>query len=128
MITNSHRSFATLATLLALGLGAVAAEAQTITVRCDTYPNRSRASIDGSELVAGQYSAVLTSGAHDAQSPMDAAVLGEVSFDFDSNKQEVQQGATQIGRHFIVNDMVTGKLLDANGNVVATKHRQCRVH
>ena len=127
MTTRPHRSIATLATLLALGLATVAAQAQTIRVRCDSFPNRSRASVDGSDLAAGQYSAVLTSGAHHmAQSPDDAAVRGEVQFDFDSNRNDVLDGATRIGRHFIVDDMVTGSLLDAGGNVVATQSRRCR--
>ena len=128
MTRRTPHSIAVSATLLALALGTVAADAQTIRVRCDTFPNRSRASVDGSDLAAGAYSAVLTSGGHVSQSPPDVAARGEVQFDFDSNRNDVQQGATKIGRHFIVDDMATGTLLDANGNVVATQTRQCKVH
>ena len=128
MTTHSHRSLVTLAAVLGLGLAAAAADAQTLRVRCDVFSDRSKASVDGEDLAAGQYSALLESGDHSAQSPMQAAQNGEAQFDFDSDKGDVRHGATKIGRHFIVNDSVTGTLLDADGNVVAKKTRQCSVH
>jgi hypothetical protein len=128
MTPLSFRSFASIAVLSTLALATVAAQAQSIRVRCDTFPNRSRASVDGSALAAGEYSAVLTSGANTAQSPLDTAVAGEVQFDFDSNPKDVAAGATKIDRHFIVSGRVTGKLLDASGTVVATQTRTCRAH
>ena len=97
-------------------------------VRCDTYGQRSRASVDGRHLPAGDYTALLTSGANSAQSPASAAVNAEAQFDFDSKRDEVKQGATRIARHFIVDNTVTGSILDANGNTVATEVRQCIVH
>jgi hypothetical protein len=38
------------------------------------------------------------------------------------------QGATKIGRHFIADRTVTGSIVDANGNTVATAVRQCKLH
>jgi hypothetical protein len=126
MTPSTFRSFAAIAVLSTLALSTVAAQAQSIRVRCDTFANRSRASVDGSALAAGEYSAVLVSGAHTAQSPLEAAVAGEVQFDFDSNPKDVAAGATKIDRRFIVNGRVTGKLLDASGNVIAKETRTCR--
>jgi len=128
MSARCTRSLVTLTSLLALGLTSLAAQAQTLRVRCDVFHDRSRASVDGSDLAAGQYSAMLTSGPNTAQSPQEAAVAGEVQFDFDSNKKDVRQGATKIGKHFIVDGSATGTLLDADGNVVATKTRNCKMH
>ena len=128
MTTHSTRFLASLATLFALGLGAVAADAQTLRVRCDVFPDRSRASVDGADLAAGQYSAMLESGPNSAQSPQQAAKAGEAEFDFDSNRKDVRQGATRIAKHFIVDDSVTGTLLDADGNVVARKTKACQTH
>ncbi|HEV8689963.1 MAG TPA: hypothetical protein VGQ91_06695, partial [Ideonella sp.] len=88
--------------------------------------DRSRASVDGQNLASGNYSAKLTSGANSAQSPLQHTVGDEVEFDFDSNKRDIRQGATPIGKNFIVNGMATGSLLDANGAVVATKTVNCR--
>jgi hypothetical protein len=59
---------------------------------------------------------------------MDAAVAGEVEFDFDSNAKDVAAGATKIGKHFIVGGQVVGKLLDASGTVVAHQTKQCKAH
>jgi hypothetical protein len=124
------RFLTTSAALAALCFASVAAQAQSVRVRCDSFPDRSKASVDGRNLVPGhQYSAVLTSGdTHSAQSPLDTAVDDELEFDFDSDRANVRAGATKIGRHFIVDNQVTGKLLDVNGNVVAKKTVECRVH
>jgi hypothetical protein len=116
------------AALAALFLAAGAAQAQSVRVRCDSFPDRSRASVDGRDLAPGQYRAVLASGDHTSESPFDSAVDHEVEFDFDSDRADVRAGATKIGRHFIVDDRATGTLLDVNGNVVATKTVNCRAH
>ena len=100
--------------------------AQSLRVKCETRSNRSKASVDGSNLASGQYSAVLTSGANTAQSPLAATRGDEVEFDFDSNSRDIRQGATAIASNFIVDRTVTGKLLDASGNVVITKTASCR--
>jgi hypothetical protein len=111
-----------------LTLSAAAFAAPAVHVRCDSYPDRSRASVDGRYLPAGDYTALLTSGANSAQTTAQAAVDGEAQFDFDSKREEVKQGATKIGKHFIVDNTVTGSIVDANGNAVATAVRQCKVH
>jgi hypothetical protein len=109
-------------------LSAVAFAAPAVHVRCDSYPDRSRAAVDGRYLPAGDYTALLTSGANTSQAPAQAAVDGEAQFDFDSKREEVKQGATKIGKHFIVDNTVTGSIVDANGNTVVSAVRQCKVH
>ena len=125
MTFNASRMSSILVVLVAT-LGAASAQAQSARVRCDVFPDRSRASVDGRDLAPGDYTAVLTSGDHVKQSPAQAAVGGEAEFDFDSNPRDVRQGATKIGKHFIVGDKATGQILDAAGNVVATETATCR--
>ncbi|HJV69265.1 hypothetical protein [Ideonella sp.] len=98
----------------------------TLVVKCETRTDRSRASVDGSNLVPGMYSARLSSGANTAQSPLAQTVGDEVAFDFDSNKRDIKKGATPIAKNFIVGGQATGTLLDANGAVVKSKTVNCR--
>jgi hypothetical protein len=107
-----------------------AASAPTITVRCDTWasPQRSRASVDGAGLASGSYQATLLSGSHSASSPMSAESGGDVQFDFDSNKKEIQNGATKISPNFIVHEKVTAHLLDSTGTIILTKTKKCKSH
>jgi hypothetical protein len=104
------------------------ASAATARVKCETRTGRATASVDGSGLVAGTYSAVLTSGTHTARSPVANAVAGEVGFDFDSNPKDIRQGATPIASTFIVGGRATGKLLNSRGTVVATSTVACKVN
>ena len=125
MSLTLNRSLAMFATLSALTLAAFDASA-ALRVTCETRPDRSRASVDGSNLASGNYSAMLVSGGNSAQSELKHTVGDEVEFDFDSNRRDIRQGATPIGKHFIVGGQATGKLLDANGNTVASKTVTCR--
>jgi hypothetical protein len=125
MSQTLSRSLTLIATLSALSLFAVDASA-ALRVRCEVRSDRSRASVDGSNLASGYYSAVLVSGSNTAQSPLEHTVGDEVEFDFDSNRRDVRQGATEISRNFIVNGQATGKLLNANGQVIASKTVECR--
>lgn len=109
-----------------LSMASFAAAAQTADVKCETRSGRSKASVDGKNLSPGQYSAVLLSGSNVAQSPYEAAVAGEAEFDFDSNRRDINQGATAISSTFIRNNRVTGQILDANGNIVASSKVTCR--
>jgi hypothetical protein len=111
---------------LAAFMVVTAAQAQNVRVRCQSSADRSRASVDGNNLAPGQYRAMLTSGAHEKQTPLQDAVGDEAEFDFDSNRKDVRQGATKIGRQFIVDNMVTGAILDVDGNTVAQDTVHCR--
>jgi hypothetical protein len=103
--------------------------AQTISVRCDTWSDRSRAFVDATGLADGAYNAAVSSGPHQAISQNSQnADGGEVQFDFDSSAKEIRNGATPIGKHFIVNDKVTGQILATDGTVIATQTKKCKQH
>jgi hypothetical protein len=121
-----HRNIAAILATAALSTLSLTVAAQSLDVKCEVRSNRSKASVDGKNLASGQYSAVLTSGGNTAQSPLESTRGDEVEFDFDSNRRDIRQGATAIPSNFIVDRTVTGQLLDAAGNVVATDTANCR--
>lgn len=121
---NATRFVLTATLLSSLSL---AAAAQSLVVKCETRASRAKASVDGNNLAGGQYSAVIVSGAHRAQSPMDSTVGDEVGFDFASNAKDIAAGATAIASNFIVGGKLTGQLLDASGAVVIQRAATCRV-
>jgi hypothetical protein len=126
MSLTLNRTLALCAVMSTLTLAAVDASAADIRVRCETRSDRSKASVDGSNLASGNYSAVLESGANSAQSKLKHTIGDEVEFDFDSNPRDIRQGATPIAKNFIVGGTATGKLLNANGGVVISKTVNCR--
>ena len=125
MTLTLTRTLTLIAAASTLSLAAAAANA-TIVVKCETRSDRSKASVDGKNLASGDYTAMLTSGANSAQSKPAHTVGDEVEFDFDSNPRDIKKGATPIAKNFIVGGSVTGSLLDAGGNTVATKTVNCR--
>ena len=127
MSISVRHSLPAAAIVFALSLVTVAAQAQSVRVRCDDFSNRSRASVDGRDLAAGAYTARLESGTHSATSPAQDAVGGEAEFDFDSDKGDIKQGATKISKKF-VGSSATGSIVDADGNVVATDTVNCKKH
>lgn len=104
-----------LASLAFVSYGASAADVE---VRCEKRSARSKASVDGSNLRRGQYRAVLRSGTKVARSPYAATIGDEAQFDFDSNPNDVAEGATAIPSNFIVDGRVRGYLVNANGERV----------
>jgi hypothetical protein len=110
---------------------AVHAEAGSVRVRCEkrTSPARSKISVDGFDLAAGNYRARVKSGTNRAVAASKATVGDEVEFDFDSNPADVADGATKISPTFIQGDppKVNGQLVDEEGNVVAASTVRCQV-
>jgi hypothetical protein len=106
-----------LAACLVVG-AAFTAQAAELRVTCEKRASRSKASVDGSDLAAGQYRAVLRSGANVARSGWQAAVGDEAQFDFDSRPADIAEGATAIAPNFIVDGRVRGHLVDASGTRV----------
>ncbi|MBN8558741.1 MAG: hypothetical protein J0L74_13895 [Burkholderiales bacterium] len=82
-----------LAACLVVG-AAFTAQAAELRVTCEKRASRSKASVDGSDLAAGQYRAVLRSGTNVARSGWQAAVGDEAQFDFDSRPADIAEGAT----------------------------------
>ncbi len=60
--------------------------------------------------------------------PPQRAVGGEAEFDFDSNRNDVREGATRIAASFIrarPGADVVAEILNAQGNVVAMRSGDC---
>jgi hypothetical protein len=102
----------------------------TILVTCEKRSSRSRASIDGNNLIAGSYHARLVSGANEATSNIEPAVGDEAEFDFDSDAGDIAAGATAIAAAFLQGDppQALGQILDSQGNLVAESLVTCEVH
>ncbi len=117
------------ATALFLALAfAGAATAADVRVSCEKRSNRSKASVDGSNLDAGSYRAVLRSGGKGVTTPYATAVGDEAEFDFDSRPADIAEGATAISPQFIVDGRVRGYLVNsANQRVTPVVEAICRV-
>jgi hypothetical protein len=107
------------------------ASAASVRVRCEKGSNYSKASVDFRDGVPGQsVKARIKSGSHiktSAAQPVDAN--GEAEFDFSSKPNDIGAGATAITAGFIVGTppSLTGKILDADGFVLAADTVNCRV-
>jgi hypothetical protein len=112
----------------ALSLLAFAAQAADVKVSCEKRSNRSKVSIDGNNLAAGSYRAVAQSGTRKVTSAADTADGDEAEFDFDSNANDIAEGATAIPANFIVDGRVKGYLLNASGaRVTPVVTATCRI-
>jgi hypothetical protein len=108
----------------------VTAAAASIRLRCERRSNRSRISVDASGLTprTGNFRARVTAGGGTVTSPTQKAVAGQDEFDFDSNQNDIQAGATRIAPTFITSRAgpdVVAKVLNASGQVVATRGAEC---
>jgi hypothetical protein len=104
--------------------------AASIRVTCEKRGvTRSKVSVDGAGLAAGTYTAVVVSAGKQVKSARpQAAVRGEVEFDFDSNRADILEGATAIPKTFITNTAtVTGKIVNSRGMTVVSDTEACRV-
>jgi len=104
----------------------VTADAASVRVRCEKRADRSKISVDGNDLAAGSYTATATS-ASSVTATAKNAVGDEVEFDFDSNANDVAAGATSIPASFIQGNAVTGSIINASGQTVASSTVGCRV-
>lgn len=117
-----------LAVLAALSTFAFAAQAADVQVSCEKRSNRSKISIDGSNLASGSYRAVAKSGTRTATTNFDTTVGDEVEFDFDSRAEDIAEGATAITADFIVDGRVKGYLVNSAGTrVTSVVTATCRV-
>lgn len=112
---------------LALATFSVAAGAATVVVTCEKRANRSKISVDASQLAPGSYYAKASSGGAEAQAVAQTAVRGEVEFDFDSDYRDIAAGATPIAPTFIVDGKVVGTIFNASGVEVGSATGTCRV-
>jgi hypothetical protein len=122
------KTLITTSALAALTLASISARAADVQVTCEKRANRSRASVDGNNLNRGSYRAVLKSGDRTARSPFDQTIGDEVEFDFDSNQNDIAEGATAIPANFIVDGRVRGYLVNtSNQRVTPIVTAICRV-
>ena len=122
------RNLAVAGAVTMLSLFAFAASAADVKVTCEKRSSRSRASVDGSSLVQGSYRAVLRSGTRTARSTFEPAIGDEAQFDFDSNPNDIADGATAIPANFIVDGRVRGYLINEAGKrVTPVVEAICRV-
>ncbi len=69
----------------------------------------------------------IMSASNTATSPVQGADGDEAEFDFDSDPDDVAEGATEITANFIQAGQVIGKILDAAGDTVIMDMVTCRV-
>lgn len=126
IIKTSTALAAVLAVFVTTTLPVSDANAADIRVTCEKRADRSKVSVDGSNLTAGNYIAKIISGSNTKKSAPKATTGDEVGFDFDSDPANVAAGATSIGRGFI-QGQVTGQLINEQGFTVAQSTRTCRL-
>lgn len=114
----SHRLSTHLLSIAALTLASFAVQAADVSVSCEKRGNRSKASVDGNNLAAGSYRAILQSGTSTATSGFETADGDEAEFDFDSNPADVAAGATRIAPTFIVDGRARGYIVNSSGQRV----------
>lgn len=105
------------------------AHAQTVRVKCEIRDDRSKVSVDGRDLSPrnGDFMALVASGDNFAMSGIQTAIGDEVEFDFDSEADDVAEGATEIAPDFIEGNQVTARLLRApSGPTVISARVRCR--
>ena len=104
------------AALLAAEIVAVDAANAELRVRCERRGNtRSRVSVDGNNLRAGNYQVTVTSGSNSV-GPVSTSVpagLDQFEVDFDSNRADIRAGATPIAKTFIVDRKVSVQVTGA---------------
>lgn len=103
------------------------ANAANIRVKCEKRADRSKVSVDGNNMVSGNYIAKIVSGDNIKESEAKATVGDEIEFDFDSSTKDVTTGATRISRSFIQGGRVTGQLINEQGFTVAQTTSTCSV-
>jgi hypothetical protein len=104
-----------------------------IRVQCERQasPARSKISVDGNDLIPqnGAFRARVTAAGGSVTSPTRQPAGDEVEFDFDSNPNDIAEGATAILPTLIAARAgadVVGELLNSQGQVVASQGVECQ--
>lgn len=109
-----------------------AADAASLRLRCEKRfdPARSKISVDGRNVSPNAiYTARVISGQNQATARPKSAVGDEVEFDFDSNPNDIAEGATAIVPTLIAARAgadVVGEILSPQGQVVASQSVECQ--
>ncbi|MFN2566453.1 MAG: hypothetical protein ABR499_15765 [Gemmatimonadaceae bacterium] len=102
----------------------------TLRLRCEVRPGRSKISVDGNNLSSrnATFSARVTASGGTVVSGLATAIGDEVEFDFDSERDDIAQGATAISATFITaraGPDVVAEILNAQGQVVVQAGAEC---
>ena len=116
--------------LTATGDLATATPNAGVRLRCERRSNRSKISVDGRNLTprGGTFRARVRAAGGTATSGTQRAVGDEAEFDFDSNRNDIREGATRIAANFVRSRAgadVVAEILNAQGGVVATQSGDC---
>ncbi|HNP52267.1 MAG TPA: hypothetical protein PKJ85_10800 [Nitrosomonas nitrosa] len=95
-------------------------DTSNILVSCEKRSNRSKISVDGKNLVVGNYSSTVTSGDESVSSPVKSSVGDEIEFDYDSAADDIAEGATVISADFIQNGTISAVIVDNSDNLIAS--------
>ena len=129
-MNNKTRFISVLSSTLLFLTASLSADAASIRVRCYKTANRSKISVDGSDLAPRQYYRAQVIGYGPTKNKITAwkrAVGDEVEFDLDSNPADIRAGATSIPGNFIGSvPRVTGKFYNAKGYMVVSDTVACR--
>lgn len=111
--------------------------ADSVETKCKVRTDRSKISVDAEGLLKGSYYAEVTSGDQTVSSKLtDIQVVSssgdEVEFDFDSNPNDISEGATAIAPDFIKDRTVLGAIFKttdngATGTLVEDDRSKCQV-
>lgn len=102
--------------------------AETVKSKCRVRPSRSKVSVDGDGFTGTFYAVVKSGGITFQSAPQTADATREVEFDFDSNANDIAEGATAIPADFIKGRYVLGSIYDnATGRLVEDDRAVCRV-
>ena len=98
-----------------------------ILVRCELTDDRSSVSVDAKELAAGTYIATIKSGTNTEMSAPLTISGDHAEFAFDSDEDEIDDGAFEIDDEFITSGLkVTAEIVnDATDKVVYSATGQC---
>jgi hypothetical protein len=99
-------------------------------LRCERRTGRSKISVDGNNLAPrnGTFRARVKAAGGTVTSRAKRAIGDEAEFDFDSNPNDIAQGATRISSTFIARRSgpdVVGEILNAQGQVVGRAGVEC---
>ena len=99
-------------------------------VRCERRTGRSKISVDGNNLAPrnGIFRARVRAAGGTVTSRSKRAIGDQAEFDFDSNPNDVAQGATRISSTFIARRSgpdVVGEILNGQGQVVGRAGVEC---
>ena len=114
----------------AVAQGNLSALAASLRVRCERRSGRSKISVDANNVSprGGRFRARVQAAGGTVTSGLKRAVGDEVEFDFDSNRNDIAQGATRVPASFIQRRSgpdVVGLLLNSQGTVVARQGVEC---